>query len=55
MEAMITVLAGDGIGPEVAAAGRTVLERIAERHGHGFEFSEQLIGGAANGRIPTQR
>ena len=47
MEALITVLAGDGIGPEVAAAGRAVLERIAERHGHRFEFSEQLIGGAA--------
>jgi 3-isopropylmalate dehydrogenase len=44
---MITVLPGDGIGPEVAAAGRAVLERIAGRHGHRFEFSEQLIGGAA--------
>ncbi len=47
MEAMITVLPGDGIGPEVAAAGRAVLERIAARHGHRFQFSEQLIGGAA--------
>ena len=47
MEAMITVLPGDGIGPEVAAAGRAVLERIAARHGHRFEFSDQLIGGAA--------
>ena len=41
------MLPGDGIGPEVAAAGRRVLERIAERHGHRFAFSEQLIGGAA--------
>ena len=47
MRAMITLLPGDGIGPEVAAAGRLVLERIAERYGHRFEFSEQLIGGAA--------
>jgi 3-isopropylmalate dehydrogenase len=47
MEAVITVLAGDGIGPEVAAAGRAVLERVAQRHGHHFEFSDQLIGGAA--------
>jgi 3-isopropylmalate dehydrogenase len=47
VEAMITVLAGDGIGPEVAAAGRAVLQRIAQRHGHRFEFSDQLIGGAA--------
>ena len=47
MDALITVLPGDGIGPEVAAAGRAVLEQIAERHGHRFRFSEQLIGGAA--------
>jgi 3-isopropylmalate dehydrogenase len=47
MEALITVLAGDGIGPEVAAAGRAVLERISQHYGHRFEFSEQLIGGAA--------
>lgn len=46
MEALITVLEGDGIGPEVAAAGRAVLERIARRHGHRFDFSNQLIGGA---------
>ena len=38
---------GDGIGPEVAAAGRQVLEKIAVRGGHSFTFSEQLIGGAA--------
>jgi 3-isopropylmalate dehydrogenase len=44
---MITVLPGDGIGPEVAEAGRAVLERIAQCYGHHFEFSEQLIGGAA--------
>jgi 3-isopropylmalate dehydrogenase len=47
VEALITLLPGDGIGPEVAAAGRAVLERIAARHGHRFEFSDQLIGGAA--------
>jgi 3-isopropylmalate dehydrogenase len=40
-------LPGDGIGPEVAAAGRQVLEKIAVRGGHSFTFSEQLIGGAA--------
>ena len=42
MEALITVLEGDGIGPEVAAAGQAVLERIAERHGHRFEFHGRL-------------
>lgn len=47
MEALITILPGDGIGPEVAASGRAALVAIAERFGHRFEFSEQLIGGAA--------
>lgn len=47
MEALITVLPGDGIGPEVCAAGTRVLEAIGEKYGHRFEFSEQLIGGAA--------
>jgi len=47
MEALITLLPGDGIGPEVAAAGRQVLERIAARHGHNFRFSEQMMGGVA--------
>lgn len=47
MEALITVLPGDGIGPEVAAAGREVLEVVGESAGHKIEFSEQLIGGAA--------
>lgn len=38
---------GDGIGPEVAAAGQQVLTAIAEKYGHKFSYSEQLIGGAA--------
>jgi len=47
MEALITLLPGDGIGPEVTAAARDVLDRICARYGHSFTFSEQLIGGAA--------
>ncbi len=47
MEAMITLLPGDGIGPEVTAGARAVLERVADRFGHDFEFHEELIGGAA--------
>jgi 3-isopropylmalate dehydrogenase len=43
----IALLPGDGIGPEVVAAGRTVLEAVAERFGHRFEFEEGLIGGIA--------
>lgn len=44
---MITILPGDGIGPEVTAAGAAVLQRIAEQYGHRFEMPEALIGGAA--------
>jgi 3-isopropylmalate dehydrogenase len=43
----ITVLPGDGVGPEVTAAAREVLEAIADIHKHTFEFDTQLIGGAA--------
>ena len=38
---------GDGIGPEVTAAGHDVLKEIALRFEHSFEFETQLIGGAA--------
>ena len=47
MDALITVLPGDGIGPEVCAGGREALLAVADVFGHRFEFSEQLIGGAA--------
>jgi len=47
MDALITVLPGDGIGPEVCDAGVRVLNAVAEQFGHRFRFSEQLIGGAA--------
>jgi 3-isopropylmalate dehydrogenase len=44
---VIALLPGDGIGPEVVAAGRSLLEAVAERFGHRFEFEEGSIGGAA--------
>ena len=47
MEALIVTLPGDGIGPEVLAAGQRTLERVATKFGHTFTFEEQLIGGAA--------
>ena len=47
MKAKITVLGGDGIGPEVTAEAVRVLEAVAARYGHEFEFVEALIGGAA--------
>ena len=47
MRADITVLPGDGIGPEVTSAAVTVLREVGRQHSHVFEFSEHLIGGIA--------
>jgi len=47
MHATITLLPGDGIGPEVVAEGRKVLEAVADRFGHTFTFTEALAGGIA--------
>jgi 3-isopropylmalate dehydrogenase len=43
----IVVLPGDGIGPEVTAQARRVLEVVAPRFGLDLEFEEELIGGAS--------
>jgi 3-isopropylmalate dehydrogenase len=53
MQALICVLPGDGIGPEVVAAAVEVLARIARRSGHVFHFEEAPIGGAAIDRRGT--
>jgi 3-isopropylmalate dehydrogenase len=47
MQAMIVLLPGDGIGPEVVVEGVRVLRAVAERWGHDFATEEALIGGAA--------
>jgi 3-isopropylmalate dehydrogenase len=47
MKATITLLPGDGIGPEVIAEGRKALEAVAARFGHTFSCVSALIGGIA--------
>ena len=47
MDAVVTLLPGDGIGPEVTLCAKKVLACVAERHGHNFSFCEELIGGVA--------
>lgn len=47
MQAKITLLPGDGIGPEVVAEGVKVLNAVGEKFGHTFEFTEALAGGIA--------
>jgi 3-isopropylmalate dehydrogenase len=43
----ILLLPGDGIGPEVMAEGRRVLDAVATKFNHRFVLEERLIGGAA--------
>ncbi|MDA8744978.1 3-isopropylmalate dehydrogenase [Rubripirellula amarantea] len=47
MKANLVLLPGDGIGPEIVAQAKRVLEVIAARFDHEFEYSSHLIGGIA--------
>jgi 3-isopropylmalate dehydrogenase len=47
VQAQITVLAGDGIGPEVMAEARNVLNAVGERYHHQFIVTDALLGGIA--------
>ena len=47
MQKNIALLRGDGIGPEIVDSAVAVLEVIAEKFGHKFNFTRYLIGGAA--------
>jgi 3-isopropylmalate dehydrogenase len=47
MKLRITILPGDGIGPEVTAEAVRVLQTVAGIHGYKFEFAEHAIGGVA--------
>lgn len=43
----VLALGGDHIGPEVLAAGLTVLRHVAKRAGMAIEIDEDLLGGAS--------
>lgn len=43
----IAIIPGDGIGPEVTNATRTVLDRVMKKYGHEFLYEELLAGGIA--------
>ena len=38
VKATITLLPGDGIGPEVLAEAVKVIKAVADKHGHSFGF-----------------
>ena len=43
----IAVIRGDGIGPEIVEQALRVLDRIAEKYGHTFHYTEVDMGGCA--------
>jgi 3-isopropylmalate dehydrogenase len=43
----IASIGGDGVGPEVIAAARAVLDAVGERHGFKIEWLDVVAGGAA--------
>ncbi|OIJ10603.1 3-isopropylmalate dehydrogenase [Anaerobacillus alkalilacustris] len=47
MNKIITVLPGDGIGPEVIKAAQKVLDTVAEKFSHQFTYLNAKIGGVA--------
>ncbi len=47
MEKRITVIKGDGIGPEIVGEAIKVLDKVAEKFGHTFRYNEVLAGGCA--------
>jgi 3-isopropylmalate dehydrogenase len=44
---LIASIGGDGVGPEVVAAGRRVLDAVAARDGFTIEWLDVIAGGAA--------
>lgn len=47
MKYKVAVIAGDGIGPEIVAEARKVLDKIGVIYGHSFEYQELLMGGCS--------
>ena len=47
MELRITCIPGDGIGPEIVAEAKKVLEKVAGKYGHTMNFTDILMGGAS--------
>jgi len=58
MEYRIAVVPGDGIGPDVVSETLKVLDKVGERFGHQFHYTEVLAGGAAidatGGPLPAE-
>lgn len=47
MNLKITCIPGDGIGPEIVAEAKKVLDAVAKKYGHTMEYTDILMGGAS--------
>lgn len=47
MDHKIAVIPGDGIGPEIVAEAKKVLDAAGKKYGFGMEYTEVLLGGAS--------
>ncbi len=47
MELKITCIPGDGIGPEIVAQAKKVLDKVGEVYGHRMHYTDILMGGAS--------
>ncbi len=53
MDAQLTLLPGDGIGPEIVAQAERVLSAIGEKFGHSFHCQTCEVGGSAIDSVGT--
>ena len=47
MKLRITCIPGDGIGPEIVAQAKKVLDKVAAVYGHEMKYTDILMGGAS--------
>lgn len=47
MKFNIAAIPGDGIGPEIVAEAKKVLDAVSKKYGHEFNYTEVLMGGVS--------
>ena len=47
MNFQIGLISGDGIGPEIVAEAKKVLDQVCSLYGHHFSYTSLLLGGAS--------
>ena len=47
MKMNITCIPGDGIGPEIITEAKKVLDKVGEKYGHEFVYTDVLMGGCS--------